>query len=250
MRQNSRFRMDGLIPVLALCACVALSWRPLFADGVTRQVEPVPGGCRVTLAWDFSGKVDSDLVIEERFRQGWYVDNSTVPFGMLDASWFSGSTARFAVKPSVLAAAGSISFVVVPGDVAAPSTVSGNWKIYIDGTRMKGSVSGQQELQSLGGALAVNKSSVRSGVKASSNVVKASVAITSFKMTDGLFRELAYSGVAVSGILVVEGCEGLGKAWKEIKRMAVSAGDGIVALEPREAGSCCFMRLKLLTDKE
>ena len=119
MNRDSRFHGSGLRPFLAACACAALMQGALFAEGVTRTVEPVLGGCRVTLAWDFSGSVESDLILEERFAAGWTVDGATVPFASLDASWLSGTVARFAVKPSLLSQAGSITFTIVSDGATA-----------------------------------------------------------------------------------------------------------------------------------
>ena len=102
---------------LAALACLASNL--LLADGVTRSVEPVPGGCRITLAWEFSGKVESDLIIEERFAPGWSVVDSTVPFGSLDASWLSGHMARFAVKSAMVSTRECL-----PEAVAVSATIS------------------------------------------------------------------------------------------------------------------------------
>ena len=261
---------------VAFCFCAALAQGALFADGVTRIVEPVYNGCRVTLLWEFSGKVESDLILEERFANGWYVADSTVPFGSLDASWLSGRVARFAVKPSLLAQAGSISFVVIPGEGASLGTVAGDWKMYMDGTLRKGGVSGESRLSVLvgmssgagafsGGAGASGAGSsswagASGGASASSSsgsstsstlraVVETAIAIKLFKVVDGVI-ELSYSGVSGAGVMVVEGCKGLGGTWTELKRMDVSAGDGKVTLAVADAGACRFFRLKFLTEEE
>ena len=231
----------------ALCLCLALPCGALFADGVTRTLEPVSGGCRVTLAWELSGSVESDLIIEERLPRGWLVDDATVPFGSLDASWFSGSVARFAVKPVLLAQPGSISFTVVAGEGIISGAVVGDWKMYIGGALRKGVVAGANGLAVL--------SSVSSGASGSSSSSGASVAdstattiaVKSFKMVDGGF-ELSYSDQAASGTLVVEGCETLGGGWAEIKRSAVLPGDDKVMLNPGEVGACRFFRLKFYTE--
>ena len=239
------------MPALALCCCMALSQNALFG-GVTRTIKQVSGGCRVTLAWDFSGSVESDLIIEERFSQGWLVDDSTVPFSSLDAMWFSGGVIRLAVKSTSLAKAGSISFKVAPGEVGANGQASGDWKLYLGGKLREGSVVGQKSLSvpqessptpGTAGTIGTSGTDVTAGT----TVVEMPVAISSFKMRDGAFRELSYSGLSKAGTLVVEGCEGLGGEWREVKRLAVAAGDGSLLLESGEVGGCCFMRLKLLT---
>ena len=228
----------------------------LLADGVTRSVEPVAGGCRVTLAWEFTGKVESDLIIEERLANGWQVDDATVPFGSLDASWFSGNVARFAVKPTLLSDAGSISFTVVSGEEAASGTVAGDWKMYLDGELSKGAVAGQSGLAALSAAAGTNGTDGTNGTEATTGsaektgVVEKAVAITSFKILGGGVVELSYRSVSNAGTIVVEGCEGLGKSWNEVKRVAVNAGDASVRLEPGEIGGIRFFRIKLLTDEE
>ncbi len=105
-----------------------------MADGVTRSLEPVVGGCKVTLAWAFSGKVESDLIIEERLAPGWAVDSTTVPLVLLDATAFSGSVARLALKPTLLSNTGSFRYVVRPIAEADSGTVSGGWQMYLGGT--------------------------------------------------------------------------------------------------------------------
>ena len=227
---------------LAALACLASNL--LLADGVTRSVEPVPGGCRITLAWEFSGKVESDLIIEERFAPGWSVVDSTVPFGSLDASWLSGHVARFAVKPSLLAGSGSISFTVVPGGSTGPGTVAGDWKMYLSGSLKKGRTGGEDAIKAgvsgtLGGPSCATAGSGEGAV---------AVAIKSFKIVSGAV-ELEYSGVAKPGILAVEGCEGLGGGWKEIARLPVAAGDGKVSLGLSSAGASRFFRMKLFTEE-
>lgn len=271
MNRGSRFQGDGLRPFLAACACAALMQGALFAEGVTRAVEPVPGGCRVTLAWEFSGRVESDLILEERFAPGWTVDGATVPFGSLDASWLSGSVARFAVKPSLLAQAGSISFTVVADGASTSGMVAGDWKMYLDGSLRKGTVAGAVAVASLGGAATDGTGTAGDGAAGTPGSTGAGtgIAITAFKMTDGATRvsalsngagaraqsggtlfEFAYAGLERSGTLVVEGCETLGGAWTAVKRVAASAGDGTVALTPGEAGDNRFFRLKFVAEEE
>ncbi len=230
--------------VLAAC-CLAMLQGALYAEGVTRSVEPVAGGCKVTLAWSFSGTVESDLIIEERMADGWSVDDSTVPFSSLDASWFSGRVARFAVKPSLLANAGSISFTVVSGAEPATGTVAGYWKMYLSGSLRKGDVAGQNGLS----ALAVKSGSGDTSGTSGSSVSETSVSIASFKVLSGGVVELAYSSLDKSGTIVVEGCEGFSKPWAEVSRAAVPAGAGKVTVESDEVGSCRFFRLKLLTEE-
>ena len=227
---------------LAALACLASNL--LLADGVTRAVEPVPGGCRVTLAWEFSGKVESDLIIEERFAPGWSVVDSTVPFSSLDASWLSGHMARFAVKPSLLAGAGSISFTVVPGESAVAGAIAGNWKMYLSGSLKNGAIGGNDALQEGGSDAAGGQS----GAAAGSGEDAVAVAIKSFKIVPGAV-ELEYSGVAKPGILAVEGCEGLGGAWKEIARLPVAAGEGKVSLGLSNVGASRFFRMKLFAEE-
>ena len=232
--------------VLAACCCMALAKSPLLADGVTRSVEPVAGGCRVTLAWDFSGKVESDLIIEERFGEGWAVDGSTVPFGSLDATWLSGPVAKFAVKPSLLASAGSISFTVVPGGDGLACPTSGKWMMYLSGTLRKGAVAGDSALASLVGTTGTPQVGGTSDVQ---EKAETPVAISSFKVLGRGAIELSYSGVAKSGTIVVEGCRGLGRGWSEIKRATAASGDGKVVISPDDLGGCSFFRMKLLTEE-
>ena len=232
--------MKRLFP---LCLGLALAWCSLFADGVTRTIESVAGGCKVTLAWAFSGTAESDLIIEERLARGWSVDDATVPFGSLDASWFSGSVARFAVKPALLAQPGSISFTVVCGEGATSGAIAGDWKMYLGGALRKGGIAGANGLAALSSG-AGNSSGSRNS-SGSSSVVATPVAITSFKIV-GAGIELAYAGVATAGTLVVEGCVGLGQPWAEIKRFVVSAGDGKVTLALGEVGASRFFRLKFV----
>ncbi len=253
MKQNSSFHKNGLRPALVMCLCMALAHGPILADGVTRTVESVAGGCKVTLAWEFTGKVESDLVIEERFAQGWSVDSTTVPFASLDASWFSGRVARFAVKPSLLSMAGSISFTVVPGEGAASGVAAGDWMMYLGGSLRKGAVAGQGELVAAGGGGTAGSAgstgtAETTGTAGNTGTTGTGVAIKSFKVV-GTSIELSYVG-APAGTLVVAGCAEFGKPWTEIKRSAIAAGDGKVVLGLDAAGSCRFFRLKVLAEEE
>ena len=235
----------GATALPMLCFCMAVA--SVFADGVTRSVEPVPGGCKVTLAWEFSGKIESDLIIEERFAQGWSVDDSTVPFGSLDASWFSGRVARFAVKPVLLSEAGSISFTVMSGEGGTSGAVSGDWKMYLGGGLRKGRIAGKDGLVGLWGAGATGAAA---GTGGTGEVAGKAVTITSFNIAGGAI-ELSYSGVGEAGTLVVEGGKGLGdKSWVEVKRLPVAAGDGKVDVGLGEACGCCFFRIKFLAEEK
>ena len=237
----------------ALCLGLALAQGSLWADGVTRSVEPVSGGCKVTLAWAFSGKVESDLVIEERFSPGWSVVDATVPFGSLDATWFSGNVARFAVKPAMLSADGSISFVVKSETDSATGTVAGDWQLYLNGKLQRGRIAGSDQLSTLV-ATPVKASVIKTGIAKAleaAQVVELSVAIKSFKVLGDSRIELSYSGVTKPGVLVIEGCEGLGKGWTTVKRVdGVPVGDGKVVVEKDEAGDCRFYRMKLLAKED
>lgn len=244
MDPSSWFKGSGRGRVAAVCLCLALAQGALWADGVTRSVEPVAGGCKVTLVWEFSGKIESDLIIEERLAQGWTVNDSTVPFVSLDASWFSGHVARFAVKPALLAKPGAISFTVVSGGENASGTVAGDWKMYLGGALRKGTISGTNALSA--GAT----DSDLGNAATDAQIVERTIAISSFKVVDGVFSELTFAGIPQAGTLVVEGCVGFGKPWTEIARVAVVAGSGKVCLEPAEVGRNAFMRLKLLTEEK
>ena len=251
MNRNNSFRVKDLMSVLTLCMCAAFGHCAFSADGVTRSVEPVAGGCKVTLAWEFTGKVESGLVIEERLAQGWTVDDSTVPFGSLDASWFSGNVARFAVKPSLLANPGSISFRVLSGVNSSSGKVAGDWMMYFDGSLNRGAVAGENGLAALSAATGtegVGSTKEISGAAANAPVIEKAVAIKSFKMLGGVVA-LSHSGVSKAGTSLAEGCAGRGKPWTEIKRAAVAAGDGSVQLTADEIGVCRFFRMKLLTEE-
>ena len=235
---------------VVLCLGLVLAQGSLWADGVTRSVEPLPGGCKVTLAWAFSGKVESDLVIEERFAPGWSVDDATVPFGSLDATWFSGTVARFAVKNSLLATPGSISFTVKSRIGVVSGTVAGDWQAYLGGLPQKGAVAGNTAL-AVSALASQSQAGGAADSAANAKIVEKAVSIASFKIVGGSQIELSYRGLSTAGTLVVEGCEGLGKTWTEVKRVEnVPAGEGKVTLTQEEAGVCRFYRMKLFTTEE
>lgn len=243
-----------LSSVFALCLGLSFAQGSLWADGVTRSLEPVAGGCKVTLAWELSGKVDSDLIIEERLAPGWAVDSTTVPLVLLDATAFSGSVARFALKPTLLSNTGSFSYVVRPFAETDSGTVSGDWQMYLGGALEKGSVSGQMGLSFLAKAthyLPADQTTAFSGAadsNAASQGVETAVAIAAFKVLDESHVRLSYVGLKKAGTLYVEGCVGLGRDWRPIKSKAVSAGDGEVELSTSTVdGTFCFYRIKLLT---
>lgn len=256
-----------LSSVLALCLGLSFAHGSLWADGVTRSLEPVVGGCKVTLAWEFSGKVDSDLIIEERLSPGWTVDSTTVPLVLLDATALSGSVARFALKPSLLANPGSFSFLVNSVDETVSGNVSGDWQIYRSGMLRKGNVSGGAVLSSLGvvrqrlmASLQMVKSAngvdafaseVSTEQASDSAIVEIPVAISAFQVLDDSHVRLSYVGLRTSGTLCVEGCVGLGKKWEPITSCEVSAGDGDVVLTSEGAiAKYCFYRMKLLTTED
>lgn len=239
-------KRKSLIAAIAFCAALAQGSLLRAADGVTRTLESVAGGdgCKVTLAWSFSGKVESDLVIEEKFAPGWSVDGSTVSFDdtivsfeSFDAKWISGPVARFAV----LGKAGSISFIV-RSESATSVSVKGEWQMYMDGSLKRGEVAGQNGLSNL-----YASPGNRLSEKAETSLVELPVAIKSFRVLDASRIELTYGGLPKTGTLVVQGCEGLGKTWMEVKRAAVSTPDGTVTLEPKD---CRFYRMKLLTEEK
>ena len=250
MNLRSWLRTAGLRPMLSLGICLAMAQQALWADGVTRSLEPVSGGCKVTLAWDFAGKVESDLIIEERLAPGWSVNDATVPFGSLDATWFSGSIARFAVKPSLLKSPGSISFVVSTDAETASGTISGDWQMYLSGTLRKDAVVGQSALVASVDAVSSPRQGAEGDAEGTPRLQEEAVSIASFKVLAGPCIELSYASLAKAGTLVVEGCEGLGKPWTEVKRQDVPEGAGKVEVKQSEAGKCCFYRMKLLTKGE
>jgi hypothetical protein len=208
----------------------------------------------VTLSWEFSGRVGSDLIIEERLAPGWIVDSATVPLVLLDATAFSGSVARFALKPTLLSNTGSFCFVVKPIDEVDSGMVSGDWQMYLGGTLQKGSVSGQTDLSFFATAthyLQAGKTTT-SGSEANSNAdsqsAETAVAIAAFKVVDESHVRLSYVGLRNPGTLCVEGCVGLGRGWRPIVSKAVSAGDGEVELSTSTVdGTFCFYRMKVLT---
>ncbi len=223
------------------------------ATGVSRRVEPVSGGCRLTLEWNLSGEAKSDLIIEEHYGSGWSVLDSTVPFSVLDASWFSDGMVKFAVKRELLARPGTISFMLKAANAGATGTASGIWKVYIGDERLQGDVSGTTAISTLvaqnGSSNGDSGNETSEGAYGNVEMEETAVAIKAFSIVDG-GCELKYSGVSKAGILIVEGCEGLGKQWIELKRCPVSAGEGMIALNANEVGVCKFMRMKLLTAKE
>lgn len=240
--------------VLVLCLGLLLARCPLLADGVKRSLEPVSGGCKVTLSWELSGRVGSDLIVEERLAQGWVVDSTTVPFALLDATAFSGSVAKFALKPTLLSNTGSFCFVVKPIGEVGSGTVSGDWRMYMDGTLQKGSISGQTSLSFLATATRYLQAAqaTTSGGETNSNgdsqSANAAVAIAGFKVVDESHVRLSYTGLRNSGTLYVEGCVGLGRDWRPIISRAVPAGDGEVELSTSTVdGTFCFYRMKVLT---
>ena len=246
-----------LCSVLALCLGLSFVQGSLWADGVTRSLEPVVGGCKVTLAWAFSGKVESDLIIEERLAPGWTVDSTTVPLVLLDATAFSGSVARFALKPTLLSNAGSFSYVVRPIAETDSGTVSGDWQMYLGGALRNGSVSGQTGLSFFATAthfLQADQTTAFAGAAdsdAASQSVETAVAIAAFKVLDESHVRLSYVGLKKAGTLYVEGCVGLGRDWRPITSKAVSAGDGEVELSTSTVdGTFCFYRMKLLTTED
>lgn len=233
--------------VFALCLGLALAQGSLWADGVTRSVEPVSGGCKVTLAWAFSGKVESDLVIEERLASGWSVDGESVSRDSLDAWCCTNSIARFAVNPTNVLN-GSISFRI---NGTSGGTVVGTWQLYLNGELRKGSVGGDSDLKVSVVANAVQSiPATGPSMETQTSKVWRAIPIKSFRITANSSCELSYEATE-TGTLVVEGCEGLGKTWAEVKRVEkVSAGDGNVTLTQGEAGACRFYRMKLLTTEE
>ena len=240
--------------VLALCLGLLLARCSLWADGVKRTLEPVLGGCKVTLSWEFSGRVGSDLIIEERLAPGWIVDSATVPLALLDATAFSGPVARFALKPTLLSNTGSFCFVVRPVDEVDSGTVSGDWQMYLGGTLQRGSVSGQTSLSFLATAthyMQSGQAATYGGETSSgsdSQCAEAAVAITAFKVVDDSHVRLSYAGLKNPGTLCVEGCVGLGRGWRPIMSKAVPAGDGDVELSTSTVdGTFCFYRMKVLT---
>lgn len=244
MSRNSLLQRCGL--KLALVIGLGLVQGSLWADGVTRSVEIGSAGCKVTLAWMFTGKIESDLVIEERFSSGWLVDGSTVPIKSLDATWLPGSVARFAVKPT-LAKSGSISFMVTPADASVTGTIAGDWKMYLNGALQQGAIVGSSVL----GAVQRGKQTEFDLTSSEAvSCVEVPVAISSFRVLGDGDSELTYSGVAKVGTLVVEGCENLGKPWREIRRVEnVQPGGGTVVLGATEAKGLHFMRIKLITEE-
>ena len=246
MNGRSWLRRCAWRKLLAGGMCLALAQGALGASRVTRTVEPIEGGCRVSLTWSFSGNVESDLIVEERLTPGWMVDAETVPFGSLDASWFSGNVARFAIKPTLLAEDGEISFCVRG---TAAGSVSGSWQMYLDGVLCKGTVAGSSAL-SFASKADVAVAEGTGAAEKTGTTKETAVSIASFKVDGASGIELSYVGLKGAGELVVEGCVGLGKTWAEVGRFAVSVGDGTVRLRQDEIGACRFYRMKFLTTEK
>lgn len=249
MNRMSGLRREGRRSACALCMVLTLVQGALWADVVvTRSITPKAGGCTVELSWEVSGKVESDLIIEERFSEGWSADLDTLtPTNSVDAKWASpsASVARFAVKPSSLTSKSSISFDVKATEGITVGTVAGDWRMYLDGALKKGSVSG-------GAGLAVQESKTLSkSVMGTSGTktVETAVTIASMSILGDSGVKLAYKNLPKDGTLVVEGCENLGAGWVKIAERTVSVGDCEIELTAQEVGSRHFMRTKLLTEE-
>lgn len=234
---------------MAFAVALTLAQGAVWADGVTRSVEPVSGGCKVTLAWAFSGKVESDLVIEERFPTGLSVES--IQADLLDAAWFTNSIVRFAVNPTNVAN-GSISFTITSDSAHDVGKIAGNWQLYLDGALQHGPVGGVDDLPASGAVALIPSSTKLSGLGVAEQAVEVEipVPIKAFKVEAGPQFVLSYAGLPADGILVVEGCAGLGQGWGAAKRENVRAGDGSVVLNAKEAEGFRFYRMKLLTMEE
>ena len=253
MNRMSGLLREGRRSACALCMVLTLVQGVLWADVVvSRSITPKAGGCTVELSWEVSGKVESDLIIEERFSEGWSVDLDTLtPVDSLDAKWASpsASVARFAVKPSSLTSKSSISFDVKATEGITAGTVAGDWRMYLDGALKKGSVSGDAGLAA-NSLVHQNQAGGAANLAANAKTVETAVSIASFKVLGGSLIELSYKGLTKTGTLVVEGCEGLGKTWTKVKCVeSVPIGDGNVTLTQEEVGECRFYRMKLLTEE-
>ena len=249
MNRMSGLLREGRRSACALCMVLTLVQGALWADVVvTRSITPKVGGCTVELSWEVSGKVESDLIIEERFSEGWSVDLDTLtPVDSLDAKWASpsASVARFAVKPSLLSSKSSISFDVKATEGISAGTVAGDWRMYLDGALKKGSVSGDAGL-----AVQESKTLSKSVMDTSgTKTVEMAVTIASMSILGDSGVKLAYKNLPKAGTLVVEGCENLGAGWVKIAERTVSAGDCEIELTSQEVGSRHFMRTKLLTEE-
>lgn len=231
---------------MAFAVALTLAQGAVCAN-VTRTITPGSGGCEVKLEWSFSGKVESDLVIEERFPTGWSVES--IQADLLDAAWFTNSIVRFAVNPTNVLN-GSISFRV---SGSSSGTIVGTWQLYLNGKLQKGTVGGGANLPASSAVALIPSSGEVSGheVKAQAVEVAIPVAIKAFKVEAGPQFVLSYAGLPSAGTLVVEGCAGLGQDWLEAKRKeGVVAGDGSVTLNAEEAKGFRFYRMKFLTTEE
>lgn len=232
---------------MAFAIALTLAQGAVWADGVTRTITPGSGGCEVKLEWSFSGNVESDLVIEERLASGWSVDGSSVSRDSLDAWCCTNSIARFAVNPTNVAN-GSISFRV---SGASSGTVVGTWQLYLNEELQKGAVGGDSDLKvSVVANVVQSVPTTGPSMETQTGKVWRAIPIKSFRIAANSSCELSYEASG-KGTLVVEGCEGLGKTWTEVRRVEnVPAGDGKVTLTQEEAGTCRFYRMKLLTTEE
>lgn len=238
---------------MAFAVALTLAQGVVWADVVvTRSVTPKAGGCTVELSWEVSGKVESDLIIQENFSEGWSADLGTVtPTNSLDAKWASPSNpvVRFAAKPSSLSSKASISFDVKATEGAPAITVAGDWRMYLDGALKRGNVAEAMGLAA-NSLVHQNQTGGAANLAANAKTVETAVSIASFKVLGGSLIELSYKGLTKTGTLVVEGCEGLGKTWTKVKCVeSVPIGDGNVTLTQEEAGECRFYRMKLLTEE-
>lgn len=239
---------------MAIALSLVLAQGAVWADGVTRTLQKEGDVYHVTLSWTFSGSVESDLVIEEQFPDGWNVDTESVPVdGTLDATWFSESIARFAVNPTNFVETGSIQFDVAPGPAAVAGSIDGDWRLYLTGTLQRGAIDANEQGKNLaapGVPLTASPQAKLATTATEELAVELPVAIKSFKMLSGSRIELTYGALPAAGRLVVEGCEGLGKAWAEITHMDVEAAADKVELEPEAVGNRRFMRMKLFTKEQ
>ena len=234
--------MKTMQKLITLGAAVLLAGVTMAADGVTRTIQRTADGCCVTLAWSFESKIQSDLIIEERLAAGWSVNSDTVPFGSLDASWFNGSTVRFAIKPAMLKEPGSISFVIVAADGATDCVVSGEWQMYLGGKYCKAYVGGATVASSAAVADSGEASaggSSESGDETEDRQLK----ISEFKIIPGGGAEIVYSGASKQGTMVVLGCENLGGNWQTVKEIVIGVGGGKVTVSAEEVGKCNFMKI-------
>lgn len=233
---------------MAFAVALTLAQGAVCAN-VTRTITPGSGGCEVKLEWSFSGKVESDLVIEERLPSGWSMVDESVSIKLLDAWCCTNSFVRFAVNPTNVLN-GSISFRV---SGSSSGTIVGTWQLYLNGKLQKGTVGGGANLPASSAVALIPSSGEVSGheVKAQAVEVAIPVAIKAFKVEAGPQFVLSYAGLPSAGTLVVEGCAGLGQDWLEAKRKeGVVAGDGSVTLNAEEAKGFRFYRMKFLTTEE